>query len=571
SWSETVEHESLLMSLRNKLFVSYAVISLLLLGFVFGVVELRVRQQVSEDTLSDLRRTETAFAEHWQGLRQRLAQEGTIVADAPKLKAAVDTADPATIGPVAAGFRDIIGVDLFELLDSEERVLARFAKGQDDFYLKESFPIAVGDSLLGRLVVGYRLDPSFAARMKRLVNAEVAILSEEGLSASTLPRGREAELEALARGGTAFSGNGPRRLKLGGESYLAVVTAGPDLTGPRFLILRSLDESLRFLGAVRRDLLLLALFTTAAALGASYLTARTLTRPLDAIVEGMREMARSGDLTRRIRLQSRDEEASLLAATLNHLTRSLLAFQVEAEHKERLSSLGRLSATLAHEIRNPLTIIKGSALQLLESRRENPRKLLQDEAGEAASDLLQEVDRLNKLLASVLDFARPASFQLQEVNINELCRECLAALKDDPRMRIEVSWDRPLDGVRVDPDRLKQVLLNVLRNAREAVEGQATLRVATRAEASDYVITVLDEGKGIATEDLPNIFDPFFTRKPSGTGLGLSVARNIIEGLGGRIVVRSQEGRGTEVEITLPREPRFSSSPPPASSPEGQM
>jgi signal transduction histidine kinase len=536
------------MSLRNKLFISFAVISLLLLGFVFVTVELRVREQVSTDTLAELRQTDSAFVEHWQFQRERLARQGAIVADAPKLKAAVDTADPATIGPVAEDYRLMIGADLFEIRNQRGRSLARFAEGENDSYLEMSFPIVVGESVLGSLTAGYGLDRDFAARMKQLVGAEVAVVSGDGVVASTLESGREAE---LAQGLAASDDEGSWRLRLGGESYLAMAVSEEVAPGTELLILRSVDESLRFLGAVRRDLVLLGLFTTALALVASYLTARTLTRPLAAIVEGMRDTARSGDLTRQIHIESRDEEASLLASTFNHVASSLLAFQKEAKHKERLSSLGRLSATLAHEIRNPLTIIKGSALQLLEE------KSLGHEEREAAADIIQEVDRLNRLVQSVLESARPASFRLQEVDINDLCQDCLAALADSPGLTTEAAWDPRLDRASVDPARLKQVLLNVLLNAREAVSGEGSLRVATRRDDADYIISVSDTGKGISEEDLPNIFDPFFTQKPNGTGLGLSVARNIVEGLGGTISVRSRVGRGTDVELRLPLEPRF--------------
>ena len=539
------------MSLRNKLFISFAVISLLLLGFVFVAVELRVRAQVSTDMLAELRQTDDAFVEQWQFLRERLAREGAIVADAPKLKAALDTGDPATIEPVAEDYRRMIGADLVELRDPEGRSLARLAEGGDHAYLELSFPILVGESVLGNMTTGYGLNRDFAARMKRLVGAEVAVVNGDRLVASTLAKEREEEL-ALGLAATDRDESWP--LRLGGESYLARIVSEQAAPGVEFLILRSVDESLRFLGAVRRDLVLFGIFTTALALLASYLTARTLTRPLAAIVEGMRETARSGDLTRQIHIESRDEEASLLASTFNHVASSLLAFQQQAKHKERLSSLGRLSATLAHEIRNPLTIIKGSALQLLEEES------LGGDEREAAADIIQEVDRLNRLVESVLEFARPATFSVEQVDINDLCRGCLTAVGDAPGLRTEGAWDPRLAWAPVDPARLKQVLLNVLLNAREAISGPGTIRVATRREATDYLISVSDTGNGISQEDLPNIFDPFFTQKPKGTGLGLSVARNIVEGLGGSISVRSQLGQGTEVELRLPLEPRFPAS-----------
>ena len=536
------------MSLRNKLFVSFAAISLLLLAFVFVTVELRVREQVSTDTVAELRQTDVAFVEHWEFLRERLARQGAIAADAPKLKAAVDTDDPATIQPVADELREMIDADLFEVRNQRGRSLARFAEGDNDSYLEVSFPIVVGDSVLGSLTAGYGLDRAFAARMKRLVGAEVAVVADDRVLASTLPSRREVE---LAEGLASPNKEGIWQLSLDGESYLAMAVSHDPAPHAQFLILRSLDENLRFLGAVRRDLVLLGVLTTAIALLASYVTARTLTRPLAAIVEGMRETARSGDLTRQIHIESRDAEASLLAKTFNHVASSLLAFQKEAKHKEQLTALGRLSATLAHEIRNPLTIIKGSAQQLLEERS------LGSEEREAAADIVQEVDRLNRLVQSVLESARPASFSLEEVNINELCADCLSAVAGSPGITTEASWDPRLEHASVDPARLKQVLLNVLRNAQEAMSGEGTLRIKTRCDNADYVISVSDTGQGISEEDLPNVFEPFFTQKPNGTGLGLSVARNIVDGLGGRISVQSTLGQGADVELRLPLEPRF--------------
>src|SRR3989304_8333372 len=117
------------MSLRNKLFISSAIISLLLLGFVFVAVELRGRAQVSTDMLTELRQTDDAFVEQWQFLRERLAREGAIVADAPKLKAALDTGDRATTEPGAEDYRRMIAADLVELRDPEGRSLARLAGG----------------------------------------------------------------------------------------------------------------------------------------------------------------------------------------------------------------------------------------------------------------------------------------------------------------------------------------------------------------------------------------------------------------------------------------------------------
>lgn len=536
------------MSLRHKLFVSYAVSSALILSVVFLVVEYRVREQVESDVLAELRLTEAAFREQWRSLEDRLVREGTIAADAPKLKAAVDTRDPSTVAPVAAEYRDLIGVQLFELWDPDGNLLARFGDQGAALFQQVSIPILLGAAPLGTLTVGYRLDQSFVQRMKRLVNAEIGILSGDRLVATTLGEARipgANELHALT------SDAGPKSLELGDESYLGLSVTEKELPATRFVILRSLDQNLRFLGDVRRDLLLLGMVMTGVALLAGYVTARTLTNPLNTVVGVMGDVARSGDLTRQIRLESSDPETSLLASTFNHLAQSLDTFQKKARQEERLSSLGRLSATLAHEIRNPLTIIKGSALQLLDEES------LGSEEREAVSDILQEVERLNALVDAVLDSARPATFHLEEVVIHPLCREIVSTLEEPPRIRVECSWDPGLETVRIDPARLRQVLWNLLLNARQAITGSGVIGLYTRRNGDEYEIRISDSGRGIEHDDLPNVFDPFFTRKPTGTGLGLAVARNIVEGLGGRISMESQPAVGTEVTLTLPLDPRL--------------
>jgi signal transduction histidine kinase len=537
------------LSLRNKLFLSSSAIVAVLLSVVLAAVELRVRRQVVSDKLSELERIETALQDHWRNLERELGRHGAIVADAPKLKAAVDTGDPATVEGVARDYQKLIEADHFEVRDRNRELLARFAPAENDAqFLRAAFPLLVGESVLGHLTVGRRLDRAFAERLSRLVDARVVLVRGDRLIASSFSPEQEAELGrawlALPREG------GGGRVTIGHESYLARTGTAEGEPETQWIVLRSLDESLRVLGALRRDLSLLALFATGLAAGASYLTGRTLTRPLAAMVTGMKEMARSGDLTRRIEVRSHDEEAMILASSFNHLTEALLRFRREAEHRERLSSLGRLSATLAHEVRNPLTIIKGSAHHVLEEPS------LSTEGREAVEDVLQEVERLDRIVSSVLDSVRPMVFRLEDADINQICRDSLASVVDDEQCRVETRLDLSLGKARVDPARLKQVLLNLLRNAREALRERGRILIETRRDAEVYVIRVSDDGVGIAPEDLPNVFDPFFTRKGTGTGLGLAVARNIVKGLGGEIDIVSSPGRGTEVQLRLPLAPK---------------
>jgi two-component system sensor histidine kinase HydH len=219
--------------------------------------------------------------------------------------------------------------------------------------------------------------------------------------------------------------------------------------------------------------------------------------------------------------------------------------------KERLTSLGRLSTVIAHEVRNPLMIIKASL-----------HALGQSEAGdgarrEAIADIDHEVARLNRIVNEVLDFSRPIRFDLAATDMGALCRESAAAAQASPGAEIAVDLDPALPGVVTDAERLRIALVNLLVNARHAVLNQpagaeplVTLKAAGGNER--VIITISDRGPGMAPRDLAQIFDPYFTTKRGGTGLGLPIAKNILEGLGGTLAVSSTVGRGTDIRIELP-------------------
>jgi two-component system sensor histidine kinase HydH len=297
----------------------------------------------------------------------------------------------------------------------------------------------------------------------------------------------------------------------------------------------------------------------------------------------MREVAVTGDLTQKIALRHGnrwdDDDARLLATTFNTLTDSIARFQREISQKERLTSLGRLSTVIAHEVRNPLMIIKAS----LHTLRQDD--LSSDALREAVADIDEEVVRLNRLVNEVLDFARPIHFQLMAVDVNALCREsATAALASGPGSDISLDLDPAVSTVTTDPERLRIVLVNVLVNARHAVNGHESnggalrprdaaakgpgrhqsgenkavsdptspaVTLSSRASGDRVRIVVADRGVGISPNDLSHVFDPYFTTKRGGTGLGLPIAKNIVEGLGGTIAVSSSPGRGTEILIDL--------------------
>jgi two-component system sensor histidine kinase HydH len=272
----------------------------------------------------------------------------------------------------------------------------------------------------------------------------------------------------------------------------------------------------------------------------------------------MREMASSGDLSRRIPVAPegrwQDEDARVLATAFNAMTDSIARFQRDLSQRERLSSLGRLSTVIAHEIRNPLMIIKTSLRSL---RREDADP---EQVRAAARDIDEEISRLNRIVAEVLDFARPIRFDLDTADANALVEDAIkAAGATSPDVPVRVDLDPALPPVTTDAGRLRQALVNVIGNAIQAVDGRPDppIRVQTaRLDTRRFLILIADKGAGISPEDLPRIFDPFFTTRRTGTGIGLAISRNIIEGLGGRISVSSARDRGTDVRIELPLDSR---------------
>ena len=253
--------------------------------------------------------------------------------------------------------------------------------------------------------------------------------------------------------------------------------------------------------------------------------------------------------------------------------------EMEMRRADRLASLGTLAAGMAHEIKNPLVALK-TFTQLL------PEKYSDREFRENFSRLAnQEVDRINYLVEQLLDFARPSLPSFRKTDICEILGNTLFLLRSKlAEQNIEVREDigkRPLT-IMADGDQLKQVLLNIIINALQAMEepGVLTVKVGVRYATESgtvsargeglarrlhrlwsqdcVVIEIADTGKGIDPKDLPHLFDPFFTTKESGAGLGLAIAHSIIEEHGGTIDVKSAVGEGTTFLITMPMLPQES-------------
>jgi len=230
---------------------------------------------------------------------------------------------------------------------------------------------------------------------------------------------------------------------------------------------------------------------------------------------------------------------------------ALKNLEKEMRETERLAAVGRMAAGVAHEVRNPLSSVKGLAILL-------QRKFAPGSSDyETATLLVQEVERINRTISELLSFARPAPLDLARVDVRELLTRQVRLLAADTEsrhidFRLDLADD--LDPVAADQDRLNQVFVNILLNAVQAMdEGELTVTARNSADRRSVVITVRDSGAGMDKEVLAQAFFPYFTTKSGGTGIGLALSQKVINDHGGTISIQSSPGQGTMVTIVLPR------------------
>jgi signal transduction histidine kinase len=215
---------------------------------------------------------------------------------------------------------------------------------------------------------------------------------------------------------------------------------------------------------------------------------------------------------------------------------------------DRLASLGKLSAGIAHEVRNPLT---GISLLLDD---------LHDQAASGSDDqrmikkALAEIERVERLITALLNYSSPVRAAFRECDLNQVvCDTVLLMRRPCERQKIQLTvQEGEVPALRLDPDQIKQAVLNIIKNAQEAMPAGGSMTIVTATEGKRAVITIADDGPGIAEDKLPLIFEPFFTGKGAGTGLGLSITQRIVEEHQGRIRVESAPGKGTTFIIELP-------------------
>lgn len=289
-------------------------------------------------------------------------------------------------------------------------------------------------------------------------------------------------------------------------------------------------------------------------IAASFVFSRLITEPLSRFVEFTKALGR-GEFGKKVEVTSKDE-LGYLAHNFNTLSMQLKSTKEKMEEAyaythllqaEKLSSIGQISAGLAHDLKNPMTTLK----MLFQAFKEQP-----DMTKEDAEVISNEIENIDRILSNFMGFVKQKSFEFSDVDLNPLIDRVLSlATFDIENSGIVVHKDMldALPAVKADRALLEQVFLNLIINAVHAMPGGGEIRISGKSDETFIEIMIWDKGSGIPSDIRSKIFDPFFTTKASGTGLGLSIAYNIVKSHGGRLFFNSNEGKGTVFTVRLPR------------------
>ena len=370
------------------------------------------------------------------------------------------------------------------------------------------------------------------------------------------------ELHAAVRAYAANPGPPTSRLTLSSGSWVAAARSTPEGV---LVLARPLPASLdRQLAAVSQggarirqlrlyygDLLrsdtlttlgILGLIVLAASLALSRVLAQAVSRPIRALAEATRRIA-EGDLEHRVDVEAPAELGQLVEA-FNRMTDDLRTSKQDLIQAERVAAWQGVARRLAHEIKNPLTPIT-LAMHRIGRRSEDPAVV------DSVQTVLEETANLKRLADEFSQYARLPAPEPEAADLLELARSVVQLYGD--RERLQVVWESELDRapVRVDPGQMRQTLANLVQNAVAAIGGEGRLTFGAAREGERIVLTITDTGPGLG-DDPERIFEPYFTTKATGTGLGLPIARKIVEDHHGRLTARNSEAGGAELRLELP-------------------
>lgn len=332
------------------------------------------------------------------------------------------------------------------------------------------------------------------------------------------------------------------------NGYIPLRNANDQVIGS--LYIRASEEGfMEIKQKVMSAIIYLAGFSILLALTIGFLVGRPLTKSIESLRQGAMAVA-NGDFGHQIKVETNDE-LKQLADSFNAMTAELKETQKKLLQSEKMAALGQIAAAVSHELKNPLTGIKMAAYFLKDKvNREDT------EAIKSIADIESEADRANKIVMEILTFSQPISPIFNSIQVNEVLAEILplqeyqAELHD---IKVTKHFQENIGAVKADRDQLKQIFDNLINNALQAMGAGGELTVSTLEEKNMIKVKIKDTGIGIQEENLKSIFQPFFTTKDKGIGLGLSIVNEIVKKHQGTISVESRLGQGTTFIVSFPK------------------
>jgi signal transduction histidine kinase len=461
--------------------------------------------------------------------------------------------DPA--GKVIASLGGVTSLPLKQNLQVVQQASKRFPQQSTGFLLEngELYQISVTPvyvdsthdrALLKVLVGGYHVDATVVKSLKERTNSEFLVTTPGGVIVSTLnPRATEAVVRANKNTGRSDY------VSDGVLQYARVVTPLMDISGRRIgeiSILRSF-EGARRIASLYTSIILIWALAVSIGLGFTYLMARRIVEPVKQLDRAAAEVARQ-NYAISVEVNSEDEMGRL-ARTFNNMCASIRQAREDLIRQERISTIGRLSGSIVHDLRNPLAAIYGGAEMLVDG------DLPPAHVKRLAGNIYRASRRIQELLQDLLNVSRgkttaPELCRLREVAL--AATESLSTAAEGQGVKVDVSIPSEIE-VPLERSRMERAFVNLIGNALEAMPGGGAIRISAVLERSSVVVQVEDTGPGIAPEIRSSLFQPFVTAgKRNGLGLGLALTRQTVLEHGGDMWVESEAGRGARFKFRLP-------------------
>lgn len=429
-----------------------------------------------------------------------------------------------------------------------------YESGISGIAIRAVAPVESGGEIISLLMVGTLFSKDLVENMRKLTGLENGIYKGSRKIISTYPGIEtigEERIKALLETGTIMFSE-----KIDGKTTYfmmkALYSEEQEFWGAINLFISQGTDN-QYLGYMGRLLFLMIMVGFSLSLIAYLVLASNINDSLVRIINGINNFSISRD-TPIINVKSNDE-FRIIADSINNLSRKLYNYnrqiaklQEDMIKSAKLAVVGQMSAGLAHEIRNPLSSIKMMS-QILRSRYSDGR-----EGAEEINTILEEIDRINSLVKDLLEFSKPGPMHFSKHDINILIQNTVKQHRyniEHQNIKIEYSLDPHLPAVYIDGEKLKICFINFIINAIQAMPEGGVLSVSTEGKNNELVIEIRNNGKMIPEKDLKKIFDPFYTTKKDGTGLGLALSRLIIERHYGKIEVSSTE-KETLFRVVLP-------------------